>query len=349
VYDETASDFFLGPFMRFSLLFIFVVSPAFAETPKPTPTTANEPFAKSFSIAKAADYIDAVSLNWTRERKCFSCHTNVPYMLARPAPLKELRLFLENEAAGWEKTAPKTDYYVLTTAFALAGHDAATTGKLQPLTKKALDWSMKLQKEDGSWKWPKCDWPPLEHDTWYGVVFMAIAYGTAPENYAKSEHVKPTLDRIRAYIAKNPPPDLHHKASLLWASQKIDGLTTDDERRATIKELLAKQRQDGGWCLPSLGDYGKRRDGSLNDPNSPSDGYATGFVVYVLRQASVKTDDPALQKAVKWLKSNQRESGLWFTRSLRVDHTDDRAHLITHAGSAFCVLALHACGESLKD
>jgi squalene-hopene/tetraprenyl-beta-curcumene cyclase len=341
--------------MRFMLLLLLCAAPAAADTPKPAVTTPNEPLAKAFSARKAADYIDGASLNWTRERKCFSCHTNVPYMLARPlvsggdpAPLHELRLFLENAADGWDKKPPKTDYYVLTTAFALAGNDAATSGKLHPMTKKALDRSLTLQREDGTWKWPKCDWPPLEHDDWYGVVFMAIAYGMAPEDYARSEHVKPTLDKIRGYVKKNPPPDLHHKASLLWASLKIDGLMTDNERQATVKELLAKQRTDGGWCLPSLGDYGERRDHSLNDVNAASDGYATGLSVFVLRQAGVKADDPALQKAVKWIKDNQRESGRWFTRSLRVDNTDDTAHLITHAGCAFCVLALHACGESLK-
>ena len=63
-----------------------------------------------------------------------------------------------------------------------------------------------------------------------------------------------------------------------------------------------------------------------------------------------KTDDSAaIQKAVKWLKSNQRESGRWFTRSLQVDRTNTNAHLITNVGSVFCVLALHACGEALKD
>lgn len=342
--------------MRHSFLALLLASPALADTPKPAITKPDEPVAKAFSAAKAAEYIDGVSLHWTRERKCFSCHTNVFYMMARPLvaggdrdPLRELRAFLEADVAGWEKTAPRADYYVLADAMALAGHDAATTGKLHPATRKALDRSLTLQKADGSWKWPKCDWPPLEHDDWYGVVFMAIAYGTAPGDYAKQEHVKPTLDKIREYFKKNPPPDLHHRMSLLWASLKLDGLMTEDERKAVVKDVLAKQRPDGGWCLPGIGDYPTRRDKSPNDLDAPSDGYATGFSVFILRQAGVDAQDPAVQKAVKWLKANQRESGRWFTRSLQVDRTNQNAHLITNAGSAFCVLALHACGEPLKD
>ena len=62
----------------------------------------------------------------------------------------------------------------------------------------------------------------------------------------------------------------------------------------------------GGWSLPSLGTY-RRRDKTDNDPNAPSDGYATGLVVLVLRQAGVSADDPAIKKGVAWLKTNQRE------------------------------------------
>lgn len=342
--------------MRTTLLWFILATPALAETPRPAYTTPDEPLAKQFSAKKAAEFIDGASLHWTRDKKCFSCHTNVFYMQARPLipggdaeTIKELREFLENAAGNWETVKPKADYFVATTAFALASHDAATTGKLHPLTRKALDWSLKVQQEDGTWKWPACDWPPLEHDQWYSAVFMAIGYGNAPENYAKEKHVQPTLDRLRAYFKANPPPDLHHKASLMWASLKVDGLMTPDERAATVKELLGKQRADGGWCLPSLGDYGKRRNDTPNDVNAPSDGYGTGFSVFVLRQAGVKADDPAIQKAVKWLKENQRESGRWFTRSLRVDRADYRAHLITNVGSVFCVLALHSCGEPLKE
>jgi squalene-hopene/tetraprenyl-beta-curcumene cyclase len=343
--------------MRLSLLALLLAGPTFAETPKPDITKPDEPLAKSFSAAKAAEYIDGASLYWTRERKCFSCHTNVFYMAARPlvpggdaAPLKEMRGFLENEAAGWdENKPPRADYYALTTAMALASHDAVTTGKLHPMTRKAFEWSIKLQKPDGSWKWPICDWPPLEHDHYYGVVFMAIAFGTAPEDFAKSDGAKPALDKVRDYLKKNPPPDLHHKASLAWASLKIDGLMTEDERKAVAKELLAKQRADGGWSLPIIGDYAKRRDGTPNDKDAPSDGYATGYSVFILRQLGVKADDPALKKAVAWLKANQRASGRWFTRSLQVDRTNQNAHLITNVGSVFCVLALHACGEPLKD
>lgn len=335
-----------------SLCLMLLLAPfAAAETPAPKPTKADEPMAAKFSAGKAAEFIDGVSLEWTRERKCMTCHTNVPYMLARPllktgddTAIKEIRGFLEGTVKKWETGKPRTDYEVLATAFALAGHDRQTTGKLQPATRAALDKAWTIQKPDGSWNWPDCDWPPLEHDQFYGVAFMAVAVGLAPEGYAETPAAKAGLEKMRAYLKKNPPTEAHHRATLLWAGALgIGGLQTDDEKKQTVAELLKKQQADGGWNLPAMGPYTKRKDGSENKMDAPSDGYATGFTLYVLRQAGVKSDDPAIQKGVKWLLENQRESGRWFTRSVKAD----KAHYITNAGSAFCVLALDACGVKM--
>ncbi|WP_020469823.1 prenyltransferase/squalene oxidase repeat-containing protein [Zavarzinella formosa] len=322
-----------------------------ADTPIPKPTQPDEPMAPAFSATKAAAYIDGVSLAWTRERKCMTCHTNVPYMLARPllktgdeSAVKEIRGFLEATVKKWETGKPRTDYEVLATAFALAGNDRQTSGKLQPATKAALDKSWTLQKADGSWNWPDCDWPPLEHDQFYGVAFMAVAVGLAPDKYAETPAAKAGLEKMRAYLKKNPPTETHHRMTLLWAATLgIDGFLTDEEKKQTVVELLNKQQADGGWNLPSLGPYTKRKDGTENKMDAPSDGYATGFTLYVLRQAGMKTGDPSIEKGLKWVLENQRESGRWFTRSVKAD----KAHYITNAGSAYCVLALDACGVKM--
>ena len=329
------------------LLLSLCLSAAPEPVPLPKATKPDEPMAASFSVAKAAEYLDGVGVNWTRDKQCITCHTNMPYMTARPllagdSGWKEVRMFLEDDVAKWEAGGkPRGDAFVVATAFALAFNDAKTTGKLHPMTKAALDRMWKVQKATGEWGWIKCDWPPLEHDDYYGAVLAAIAVGLAPEGYGGTDAAREGIAKLRVYFKKNPAPDLHHKAMLLWASQLIEGLLPPVAKTAIVAELKAKQREDGGWSLPSLGNY-KRRDEakSPNDPNAPSDGYGTGFTLFVLRQAGVPADDAAIKKGVAWLKSNQRESGRWYTRSLN----NDKAHYITNAGTAFCVLALDACG-----
>jgi squalene-hopene/tetraprenyl-beta-curcumene cyclase len=319
-----------------------------ADIPKPAPTKPDEPLAKQFSAAKAAEYLDGVGVHWTRDRKCITCHTNMPYLTARPLlpgddGWKEVRLFLEKDVESWSNGGkPRGDAYVVATAFALAFNDAQKTGKLHAATRAALDRMFDEQLKTGEWDWIKCDWPPLEHDDYYGATIAALAVGVAPGDYAKTEKAKAGIEKLKAYFKKTPPPDLHHTAMLLWASTKLDGLMTADEQKKAITALKEKQHKDGGWCLPSLGKY-MRHDGTANDPDAKSDGYGTGFVTYVLLQAGVKPSDAAVVNGVKWLKANQRASGRWYTRSLN----NDSAHYITNAGTAFCVLALNEAGEKV--
>jgi squalene-hopene/tetraprenyl-beta-curcumene cyclase len=265
-----------------------------------------------------------------------------PALQEMPAPaLTKVRAFFEGRAANWDRAKPRWDTEVVATAVSLAFNDSATTGKLHPLTRQALDRMWTLQRLDGAWNWLKCDWPPLEHDDYYGAVWAAVGVGIAPDNYAQTPGAQEGLARLKAYLRTTPPPDMHHAAMLLWASQHVEGLLTKDEQKATVDRLLALQRPDGGWSLPSLGDY-RRRDKAktLNPKDGPSDGYGTGFVVYVLRQAGVPTGHEKVSRGVKWLRTNQRASGRWFTRSLNTDSY----HFISHAGTAYAVLALRACG-----
>jgi squalene-hopene/tetraprenyl-beta-curcumene cyclase len=312
--------------------------------PKPTANSAEEPIAKALSLARSAEFLDNASVTWTRERKCGTCHTNYPYLMARPlidknaAGLAEVRLFFENRAANWETAKPRWDTEVVATAAALAINDHLTTGKLHPLTKKALDKMWTLQQKDGAWNWLKCNWPPMEHDDYFGAVFAALGVGLAPDGYANSESAKQGLARLRGYLEKTPAPGLHHKAWLLWASLHLDGLMTKEQQAATVKELLARQRSDGGWSLPALGDW-RGNDGRKNNPDAPSDAYATGLLVYILRQAGTPANHDQLQKGVAWLKGNQRESGRWFVPSPNTD----RYHFITNAGTSFAVMALKSC------
>jgi squalene-hopene/tetraprenyl-beta-curcumene cyclase len=309
----------------------------------PAENRKDEPIGK-FSLEKAAHFIDSAALHWTKSQGCFSCHSNLTYLYARPllsspAPAHaEVRQALEELVSKrWPEKGPRWDTEVVVAAAALAANDAATTGKLHPLTRTALDRMWTVQRKDGGFSWYKCGLPPMEIDDHYGATLAVVAAGVAPEDYAGREAARKGLDGIRAYFKANPPQNLHHKAMLLWAASYVDGILADDSKQAAIKDLRAIQRPDGGWSAAGLGSW-KRADKLEQDPTT-SDGYGTGFVMYALRRSGVPADDPALQQGVAWLKANQRESGRWFTRSLARDDT----HYLSHAGSAFAVMALTAC------
>ena len=186
-------------------------------------------------------------------------------------------------------------------------------------------------------RWLKCDWPPMESDDHYGVTLAAIAVGAAPDDYAKTEKAQTGMKNIRRYLSNNPPLGPHHKGMVLWADSLCGDLVSNKQRKAWIGELTALQKTDGGWALATLGKW-KRGDDKKQDTTN-SDGYATGFVIYVLRRAGVPASDPRLKRGIAWLKSNQRTSGRWFTRSLYKDNK----HYISHAGTVMAVMAINAC------
>jgi squalene-hopene/tetraprenyl-beta-curcumene cyclase len=306
------------------------------------PNEPREPFAKEFSFERGRKFMEDVSLQWQRERKCVTCHTNFAYLTTgsgysadRPA-FAAVRKFTEdlvNER--WASKGPRWDAEVLVAAMGLAVSDAEGAGKLHPLTRKALDRMWTVQKPDGGWNWLKCGWPPMESDDYFGATIALLATGRAPENYAATPAAQEGVKKIRNYLAKNAAPSLHHRGMLFWASKYIDGLMTPEEQRKTIDDLLVLQKPDGGWAVSTFLPW-KRADEKEQDLET-SDGYGTAFVIHLARLAGYRANDKQLAPGIQWLRTHQRESGRWFTRSL---NKDGRSFL-SHAGTAFALRVLH--------
>lgn len=319
-------------------------SPTLADVVDPGANSPEEALAEEFSLDAAVHFLDSAALTWQRDRQCFTCHTNFAFLYVRPlispeatahAEVREFANALVNER--WQTHGPRWDAEVVAAAAALAFNDAQSTGQLSPEARTALDRMWESQRDDGGWTWLDCDWPPFEMDDHYGVTLAALAVGIAPDDYAQTPAAVAGMEGIRRYFAANPAETLHQEAMRMWAACYTPDLMSDAERETCISRLLELQHADGGWSLSSLGNW-ERSDGSPQTPEI-SDGYGTGFVIYVLRQGGLTADDPRIVRGIEWLKGNQRESGRWFTRSLKQDGN----HFITHAGTAFAVMALVSC------
>ena len=93
----------------------------------PGPNKLDEAVAKEFSLERAAHFLDSASLNWQKQRKCFTCHTNYAYLYARPAissdvmAHQQVRKFAEELVSErWKEHGPRWDAEVVATAAALA-------------------------------------------------------------------------------------------------------------------------------------------------------------------------------------------------------------------------------------
>ena len=338
---RSSSGWRLWPFLSITVVSLSAQTPI-DKVDNPGPNSPTEPLAGKMSVKKAVQFLDRASLHWQQSRECVTCHTNDAYLMSRPFVLStgeahdRVRRFVEQYVLGWSKEKPSVEG-IVATASALAINDSAI-GRLSPATRSAFDEAWKLQREDGSWDWLKCGWGPFEADDHYGVTLAAIAVSVAPENYARSNVARTGLARLEEYLKNNPPGLPHQKAMMLWAGSLLPDLVSREQKEQWQDDLLGLQLADGSWATAALGDW-KRKDGSPQTLDQ-GDGYGTGFVVFALRKSGLPSDQRELQRAIGWLKTHQRESGRWFTRS---PYRDGR-HYISHAGTAFALLALRECG-----
>ena len=254
---------------------------------------------------KPANTSTASASNWTRTRKCITCHTNMPYLTARPllpgdeGGRKCARSSRRTWSRGRAGGKPRGDAYVVATAFALAFNDAQQTGKLHADDAgRARPDVRRADARPASGTGSSATGRRSNTTTTTARRSRRSRSASPRTTTRKTDKAKAGIEKLKAYFAKTPPPDLHHTAMLLWASTKLAGLMTAEEQKKAIAALRAKQQQGRRVvrCRRS-GEYKRRDDAKTpNDPHAPSDGYGTGFVTYVLLQAGVKPDDPAIAK-----------------------------------------------------
>jgi squalene-hopene/tetraprenyl-beta-curcumene cyclase len=326
---------------------------------------AGEGTRESVSLEVAEKYLEDASTAWSGKHQCISCHTNGTYMTIRPALSRSLgapnnseRTFFveqlnkmdgENPKKLQRGTAPAQVIYL---AAGLAEWDAHVTGQLSAETDRALRLMFSLQREHGSWGTEDC-WPPYESDAYHLASVAVMAVATAPGWLAaidkEQDHLLlAQINKLKKYLRGQPPHD-YGRTLLLWAAGRMPELLSDAEKKKLIQLLLEHQQDDGGWSLRTMaepevwgsGNRAEKLRAEANFGNPASDGHMTGLAIIVLRDAGLPSDAPQIGRGLEWLRSNQRKSGRWWTRSLNTD----RAHYITYSGTAFPLLALQMCSS----
>jgi len=347
--------------------------------PAPVPPALSDVQA-SWDARAAANYMDGRQgwwLTWPtssrdHETSCVSCHTAVPYALARPAlraalhepmasdpertlfeyVVKRVRLWREvepfypDQKNGLPKTSESRGTEAILNALILATRDARN-GHQSEDGRLAFEnmWALQFRTDElsGAWAWLNFHLQPWESDdaAYFGATLAAIAIGTAPDGYAARTEIQDRVKALREFLRRGSAMQpSFNRVTLLWASGRFAGLLSDSERQTIIDELWRKQQADGGWSLPKLGEW-KRSDGSVQD--TTSDGYATGLIAYALEQSGTSPNELHVAKALDWLVQHQdRETGRWITSSLnkRRDPASVVGKFMSDAATSFAVLAL---------
>ena len=324
--------------------------------------------AESWNSQRARAYLDGRMTWWTtwptaardHETFCVSCHTVLPYALARPTLRSELgeqaasqmeNKLVENVTKRvriWQQVDP---YYpdalrgVPKTAESRGTESILNALILVWLEGKSKDaqlaldhmWALQLKEGTaaGAWNWLQFHNAPWEGDSqYYGATLAALATGIAggPDDGVKL---------LRDYLLREQRSQmLINRVMLLWASTKLDGLLRQAQQKAIIEEAFTKQQADGGFSLSAFVEDWKRGDGTPQE--TKSDGVATGLVTLALQEAGVSREEPRLQRGLEWLSRNQDIEGRWLGYSLnkKRDLSTDRGHFMSDAATAYAVLSL---------
>ena len=341
--------------------------------------TARAEAARGWNAKAAALYLDTRAAVWkfhaktqrSHETACISCHTVLPYLLARPElrralgeatwpePEKALVADVEKRVRLWSQVEPwyaHTEDKVheskgteaILNALVLASRDRKE-GALSPLTRQALEHMWGEQRQDGpdkgGWRWLAfglAPWETHESEIW-GASLAALALRAAP-GYASEGSAQGPATLLEDYLRRKArePLNRHSRLGLLWASTFWPGLMQPSDAAAITAEILSVQRSDGGFGLAELGRW-ERGDGS--PPPEGGDGYATGLVTYVLLRRGDATLRPATDRALTWLKTHQDAEGYWPGASANRSRKSDDAFVrffMRDAATGYAVLALSA-------
>lgn len=341
----------------------------------------------TWSESAAASYLDYRETwweNWPQAQRsegtfCLSCHTAVPYALARPglrAALGEKQLTpAENELLGSvEKRVAewnKVDYYYSDAAHALpsratesilnalilASYSTAQP-QLEPIAERAFDEAWALQETTGAntggWEWQDFHEAPWEapESAYQGAAMMAIALDDMPATYARDSSTQGHIEELRQYLVGHyAAQPILNQLYVLWASAGTPGLLNDAQRADLTARMEKLQRADGGWSLTSLDEQTAIKRVAVNwfkraSNAEESDGIATGLAVLAFEKTGVAPADPMLKRGVAWLEAHQYQGGSWWASSMNGfrDPTSDLGKFMSDAATGYAVLALEQAG-----
>jgi len=278
--------------------------------PTPIGPTAATPEALRAAVERSLPLLQDVGVAFIEQTGCVSCHHNSLVSMAVAAArahgyavndqvarkqASTIGVYLESWRERTIQNVPiaggaDTINYLLF-GLAVDGYapDAATDAQ-------AL-WLKRKQAVDGHWPVQTLR-PPIEsNDIEVTAVSMRALQKFAPP-YARDDFAK-AVDRAREWLTNAVADATEERAFRLF------GLSWANASRAVVsqaaRELLAVQRDDGGWAQTST---------------MGSDAYATGEALVALRESgAVDLNDRAYRKGIEYLLRTQIGDGSWQVES----------------------------------
>jgi hypothetical protein len=300
-----------------SVLFFGLCLPRLALADEPAPIPPATPQRIHQTVDRAIGYLQTESAAWLSQRKCAACH-HVPMplwalseagrqgyaidrkfvadtteaTLGSPEKMIASRLVSgPNDPPDPRPMAKGVNTGQVFLAAVARSLPSLEEGQKQSLKSITAD-IVKKQREDGSWEF-FLSRPPVNENqaTDTAWIIMALQGETGPE----AESHRASLEKGMTWLAGAEPRD-HYQVKVLNLLVAIRAGKPRDTLQPRIDELFARQRPDGGWS---------------QTPETMSDAFATGEILYVLSLAGYTAERSEIKRAIDFLVATQKPDGSW--------------------------------------
>ncbi|HUY89582.1 MAG TPA: prenyltransferase/squalene oxidase repeat-containing protein [Pirellulales bacterium] len=263
------------------------------------------------AVERGLKIVSTAAENYPNHRTCFSCHHQTLPMLAA-VTARERKLEIGDKLLPEQAEFTRASFHeqrenlqqgrgiggrAMTVAYGLWALRLAEH-KPNETSEAMAAYLLKTQHDDGHWS-RQTSRPPLEDSN---VTCTVLAAHGLQKFAAESRQAEAAaaIDKAKRWLAEAKLESQEDRAARLLGLGWLGG--AEAELLAAREQLLAAQREDGGWS---------QLDGM------PSDAYATGQTLFVLQATGWQTSAAAYQRGMSFLLRSQCEDGSWFvaTRS----------------------------------
>jgi outer membrane protein OmpA-like peptidoglycan-associated protein len=257
---------------------------------------------------RGIEWLQAATMDFQRQNRCFGCHVQAQSLMGlsiadangyivNQRVLREVSEFIkaQQNKDGWEEGPGAIRVRTQFAAMATASFDHLTGEKSDENLISFCKWLLQNQELSGR---VEADYnePPILQGSFMTTANAAVAFRQAFAEGGDTTFSN-AADKAIGFLAQATPQTTQDKVFTITALSHSGNNDQMVIAQSIAKKLEMEQHADGGWGETAA--------------TGRSDAFATGQVLYALKEAGTSIDKPTFVQGVKYLLQTQKPTGAW--------------------------------------